>query len=74
MKIKYKINIYFFQRNSSMESNGFIDSSPSIEDNNSVTSQIQKKVHIHGKLGNWYSPFCNRWFSLLGVSIIFSFN
>ncbi|XP_011502991.1 PREDICTED: solute carrier family 12 member 8 isoform X2 [Ceratosolen solmsi marchali] len=56
-------------QNSGIESNGFIDSSPSIEDNNSITRQIQKKVHIHGKLGNWYSPFCNRWFSLLGSLI-----
>ncbi|XP_014206157.1 solute carrier family 12 member 8 [Copidosoma floridanum] len=62
-------------RNASIDSNGIIDSSPSVEDNNSVTSEIQKKVHIHGKLGNWYSPFCNRWFSLFGavVKIIIMF-
>ncbi|XP_001600821.1 solute carrier family 12 member 8 isoform X1 [Nasonia vitripennis] len=57
------------QRNASVESNGYVDSSPSIEDNNSVTSEVQRKVHIHGKLGNWYSPFCNRWFSLLGALV-----
>ncbi|XP_058806232.1 solute carrier family 12 member 8 [Phymastichus coffea] len=57
-------------RNSvSTESNGFVDSSPSVEENTSVTSEIQMKVHIHGKLGNWYSPLCNRWLSLLGALI-----
>ncbi|KAJ8679972.1 hypothetical protein QAD02_015759 [Eretmocerus hayati] len=54
-------------RNPSSDSNGFVDSSPSIEDNTSAASDPQKKVHIHGKLGNWYSPFCNRWFSLFGA-------
>ncbi|KAL7305899.1 hypothetical protein TKK_0001904 [Trichogramma kaykai] len=56
-------------RNSSTDSNGFGDSSPSIDENNSVASDTPKKVHIHGKLGNWYSPFCNRWASLLGAMV-----
>lgn len=44
-----------------------MDSSP-IDDNTSSATQVsQKKPHIHGKLGNWYSPLCNRWFSLAGA-------
>lgn len=46
-----------------------MDSSPSIEDSVSVISSSERKVYIHNKLENWYSPLCNRWFSLLGVSI-----
>jgi potassium/chloride transporter 8 len=26
---------------------------------------------IHQKTKNWYSGFCNRWFSLFGVRLIF---
>nr|XP_050849600.1 solute carrier family 12 member 8 [Vespula vulgaris] len=49
------------------ENNGHVDSSPSIEENS--TSSAERKVHIHNKLGNWYSPLCNRWFSLLGCLV-----
>ncbi|XP_015122063.1 solute carrier family 12 member 8-like [Diachasma alloeum] len=56
-------------RNSSIsDSTNYADSSPSIEENASIDGVI-KKLHIHGKLGNWYSPLCNRWFSLLGALI-----
>ncbi|CAD6241154.1 GSCOCG00009177001-RA-CDS [Cotesia congregata] len=48
--------------------------SPSIEDipnnNLSNTNNLKRKnPHIHGKLGNWYSPLCNRWFSLFGALV-----
>lgn len=59
----------YLQRNNSVSDNNvYVDSSPSVEDNASVAS-AERKVHIHNKLGNWYSPLCNRWFSLLGVSV-----
>lgn len=47
--------------------NSNIDTSP-IEDNSNDNKQI-KKPNIHGKLGNWYSPLCNRWFSLIGALV-----
>lgn len=28
------------------------------------------RLPIHSKTKNWYSPFCNRWASLLGVSVL----
>ncbi|XP_046999272.1 solute carrier family 12 member 8 isoform X1 [Schistocerca americana] len=28
-----------------------------------------QNAHIHSKLKNWYSPFCNRWLSLGGVAV-----
>lgn len=62
------INIYMQRNNSISDNNVYVDSSPSIEDNASVSSTPERKIHIHNKLGNWYSPLCNRWFSLLGVS------
>ncbi|XP_011309934.1 solute carrier family 12 member 8 [Fopius arisanus] len=56
-------------RNSSVsDSTNYADSSPSVEDNGSIDGPI-KKPHIHGKSGNWYSPLCNRWFSLLGALV-----
>ncbi|KAL0106451.1 hypothetical protein PUN28_016280 [Cardiocondyla obscurior] len=57
------------RNNSISDNNVYVDSSPSIEDNASVSSTPERKVHIHNKLGNWYSPLCNRWFSLLGCLI-----
>lgn len=30
------------------------------------------RLPIHSKTKNWYSPFCNRWASLLGVSLLSS--
>lgn len=63
--------VILVQRNNSLSDNNvYLDSSPSIEDNTSVGGTSERKVHIHNKLGNWYSPLCNRWFSLLGVSIL----
>ncbi|KAK0159623.1 hypothetical protein PV327_010718 [Microctonus hyperodae] len=59
-------------RNSSLsDSTGHVDSeSPSVEENSSVADDNPtKKPHIHNKLGNWYSPLCNRWFSLLGALV-----
>ncbi|XP_014489552.1 PREDICTED: solute carrier family 12 member 8 [Dinoponera quadriceps] len=56
------------RNNSVSDNNVYVDSSPSIEDNASVAS-AERKVHIHNKLGNWYSPLCNRWFSLLGCLV-----
>lgn len=46
-----------------------VESSPSLDENSSVADTMARRVHIHGKLGNWYSPFCNRWFSLLGALV-----
>ncbi|XP_011171737.1 solute carrier family 12 member 8 [Solenopsis invicta] len=57
------------RNNSISDNNVYVDSSPSIEDNASVSSTSERKVHIHNKLGNWYSPLCNRWFSLLGCLV-----
>lgn len=57
------------RNNSISDNNIYVDSSPSIEDNASVSSTPERKVHIHNKLGNWYSPLCNRWFSLLGCLV-----
>ncbi|XP_043274676.1 solute carrier family 12 member 8 [Venturia canescens] len=51
------------------ESTGYPDSSPSVEENGSVADPPVRKPHIHGKLGNWYSPLCNRWFSLIGALV-----
>ncbi|KZC04571.1 Solute carrier family 12 member 8 [Dufourea novaeangliae] len=51
------------------ENNVYIDSSPSIDENVSPADNSERKIHIHNKLGNWYSPFCNRWLSLLGCLI-----
>lgn len=66
-----KYCIYHFQRNPSLsENNMYIDSSPSIDENASSTDNSERKIHIHNKLGNWYSPLCNRWFSLLGVNLL----
>ncbi|XP_076675412.1 solute carrier family 12 member 8 isoform X3 [Andrena cerasifolii] len=57
-------------RNSSLsENNVYIDSSPSVDENGSAVDNSERKVHIHSKLGNWYSPLCNRWFSLLGCLV-----
>ncbi|KOX68626.1 Solute carrier family 12 member 8 [Melipona quadrifasciata] len=57
-------------RNPSLsENNVYIDSSPSIDESVSGTDNSERKIHIHNKLGNWYSPLCNRWFSLLGCLI-----
>ncbi|CAK9812035.1 Solute carrier family 12 member 8 [Anthophora quadrimaculata] len=57
-------------RNPSLsENNVYIDSSPSVDETASNTDNSERKVHIHNKLGNWYSPLCNRWFSLLGCLI-----
>ncbi|CAK9823077.1 Solute carrier family 12 member 8 [Anthophora retusa] len=57
-------------RNPSLsENNVYIDSSPSVDETASSTDNSERKVHIHNKLGNWYSPLCNRWFSLLGCLI-----
>ncbi|XP_076228278.1 solute carrier family 12 member 8 [Nomia melanderi] len=57
-------------RNPSLsENNIYIDSSPSIDENASPTDNTERKIHIHNKLGNWYSPLCNRWLSLLGCLI-----
>ncbi|XP_043254051.1 solute carrier family 12 member 8 [Colletes gigas] len=56
-------------RNPSTESNVYIDSSPSVDENGSVVENSERKVHIHNKLGNWYSPLCNRWLSLLGCLV-----
>ena len=60
----------YFQLGTSIESDCVSDSSTSIEDSNIVRTDAQRKVYIHNKLGNWYSPFCNRWLSLFGVSTI----
>ncbi|XP_012542702.1 solute carrier family 12 member 8 [Monomorium pharaonis] len=57
------------RNNSISDNNVYVDSSPSLEENASVSSTPERKVHIHNKLGNWYSPLCNRWFSLLGCLI-----
>lgn len=57
-------------RNPSLsENNVYIDSSPSVDENASTADNPERKVHIHNKLGNWYSPLCNRWFSLLGCMV-----
>nr|XP_003704031.2 PREDICTED: solute carrier family 12 member 8 [Megachile rotundata] len=57
-------------RNPSLsENNVYIDSSPSVDENGSTVENSEKKIHIHNKLGNWYSPLCNRWLSLLGCLI-----
>ena len=58
-------------RNSSLsENNVYVDSSPSVDENgSSAVDNPERKVHIHSKLGNWYSPLCNRWFSLLGCLV-----
>ncbi|XP_076276652.1 solute carrier family 12 member 8-like [Lasioglossum baleicum] len=57
-------------RNPSLsENNVYIDSSPSIDEGTSPTDNTERKIHIHNKLGNWYSPLCNRWLSLLGCLI-----
>ncbi|XP_076232268.1 solute carrier family 12 member 8 [Calliopsis andreniformis] len=54
-------------RNPSLsENNVYIDSSPSVDEN---VDNPERKIHIHNKLGNWYSPLCNRWLSLLGCMI-----
>ncbi|RLU15442.1 hypothetical protein DMN91_012436 [Ooceraea biroi] len=63
------IDCYLQRNNSISDNNVYVDSSPSIEDNASVASASERKVHIHSKLGNWYSPLCNRWFSLLGCLV-----
>ncbi|XP_051158818.1 solute carrier family 12 member 8 [Leptopilina boulardi] len=55
--------------NPNFSDNVNIDSSPSLDENSSVADSIARRVHIHNKLGNWYSPFCNRWFSLLGALV-----
>ncbi|EFN67166.1 Solute carrier family 12 member 8 [Camponotus floridanus] len=55
--------------NSVSDNNIYMDSSPSIEDSVSVISSSERKVYIHNKLENWYSPLCNRWFSLLGCLV-----
>lgn len=47
--------------------NSNLDTSP-IEES-PTDGQIKKQQNIHGKLGNWYSPLCNRWFSLIGALI-----
>lgn len=47
--------------------NSNLDASP-IEESPQNDGQI-KKPNIHGKLGNWYSPLCNRWFSLIGALV-----
>ncbi|KAH0949988.1 hypothetical protein HN011_009260 [Eciton burchellii] len=57
------------RNNSVSDNNVYVDSSPSIEDNASIASAPERKVYIHNKLGNWYSPLCNRWFSLLGCLV-----
>ncbi|XP_050446468.1 solute carrier family 12 member 8 isoform X2 [Cataglyphis hispanica] len=57
------------RNNSISDNNIYVDSSPSIEDSVSVNSASERKVHIHNKLENWYSPLCNRWFSLLGCLV-----
>ncbi|XP_020283096.1 solute carrier family 12 member 8 [Pseudomyrmex gracilis] len=57
------------RNNSISDNNIYVDSSPSIEDNVSITSTSERKVYIHNKLGNWYSPLCNRWLSLLGCLV-----
>ncbi|XP_066587510.1 solute carrier family 12 member 8 [Prorops nasuta] len=51
------------------ENNLYLDSSPSVEENGSVADNSERKLHIHNKLGNWYSPLCNRWFSLLACLV-----
>ncbi|XP_024944979.1 solute carrier family 12 member 8 isoform X2 [Cephus cinctus] len=52
------------------ESTSHLESSPSIEGNGSVVNDASvRRPNIHKKLGNWYSPLCNRWFSLLGALI-----
>ncbi|XP_012270341.1 solute carrier family 12 member 8 [Orussus abietinus] len=57
-------------RNSSIsDSPGHADSSPSVEDNGSTEEVAVRKPNIHNKLGNWYSPLCNRWLSLIGALI-----
>nr|XP_033323092.1 solute carrier family 12 member 8 [Megalopta genalis] len=57
-------------RNPSLSENNFyIDSSPSLDENASPMDNSERKIHIHNKSGNWYSPLCNRWLSLLGCLI-----
>ncbi|XP_078045178.1 solute carrier family 12 member 8 [Augochlora pura] len=51
------------------ENNVYIDSSPSVDENASPMDNSERKIHIHNKSGNWYSPLCNRWLSLLGCLI-----
>ncbi|XP_057340185.1 solute carrier family 12 member 8 [Microplitis mediator] len=66
------------ENNSTIGNNDLsLSSSPSNEDNqnnissNNTTADLnrRKNPHIHGKLGNWYSPLCNRWFSLFGALV-----
>ncbi|CAH0562662.1 unnamed protein product [Brassicogethes aeneus] len=41
--------------------------SPSSPEENSETTPISPKPHIHSKPKNWYSSLCNRWLSLFGA-------
>lgn len=43
--------------------------SPSSPTDNSETTPIAPKNHIHSKQKNWYSNLCNRWLSLVGALI-----
>ncbi|KAJ8923517.1 hypothetical protein NQ315_010095 [Exocentrus adspersus] len=38
-------------------------------DDNSETTPITPKKHIHSKQKNWYSNLCNRWLSLFGAAL-----
>ncbi|XP_012256165.2 solute carrier family 12 member 8 [Athalia rosae] len=52
-------------RNPSVSESTSQVSSPTAEEMVNVTL----RPHIHNKLGNWYSPLCNRWASLVGALI-----
>ncbi|XP_046742533.1 solute carrier family 12 member 8 isoform X2 [Diprion similis] len=52
-------------RNPSISENTSQVSSSTADENGSVVN-AEERPHIHNKLGNWYSPLCNRWASLIG--------
>ncbi|KAL1493297.1 hypothetical protein ABEB36_011378 [Hypothenemus hampei] len=54
-------------RNLRGESNSNSPSTPTTE--NSETTPIAPRNHIHSKQKNWYSNLCNRWLSLIGALI-----
>lgn len=49
------------------------DSNEIIDDCNDVEPIAQIRPPIHSKTKNWYSSFCNRWASLIGVSFFLFF-
>ncbi|XP_046420703.1 solute carrier family 12 member 8 isoform X1 [Neodiprion fabricii] len=55
-------------RNSSISESTSQVSSPAADENASVVN-TEERPHIHNKLGNWYSPLCNRWASLIGALV-----